>query len=105
MTTPDDIGVLTAKLLLSEEDINNQIFYTAGDALSYGQLADLIDSVLGRTVSRTEWTVPLLVADLKTTPDDVITRYRAVFAEAKGVAWDKNQTFNAQNDIAVTTVE
>lgn len=105
VTTPEDIGVLTAKLLLTGDDINNQIFYTAGDTLSYGQLADLIDSVLGRTVSRTEWTVPLLVADLKTTPDDVIKRYRVVFAEGKGVAWDKNQTFNAQNDIAVTTVE
>jgi hypothetical protein len=105
VTTPEDIGVLTAKLLLSKQNINNQIFYTAGDTLSYGQLADLIDSVLDRTVSRTEWTLPFLIAELNKDPEDVIKRYRVVFAKGKGVAWDKNVTFNEKNHIAVTTVE
>nr|WP_314576593.1 aromatic alcohol reductase [uncultured Pseudomonas sp.] len=105
VTTPEDIGALTAKLLLTQEDVNNRIFYTAGDTLSYGHLADLVDAVLGRTVSRAVWTVPFLTAELEKDPDDAIKRYRVVFAEGKGVAWDKSVTFNEQNNIAVTTVE
>lgn len=103
VTTSKDIGLLTAKIL-GEPKIVNQIVYTAGDTLTYAQLADTVDQVLNRTVTRVEWSLPKLKADLATDPNDQICKYRAVFAEGKGVAWDKNRTFNAQHQIELTTV-
>ncbi|QEY63043.1 aromatic alcohol reductase [Metapseudomonas lalkuanensis] len=109
LTTPQDIGKLTAMLILSPEEADKNVVHVAGDTVTYGQLADLVDSVMGLTVERTEWTVPFLKAELGKAPDDVIKRYRLVFAQGNdhgdGVAWDKGQTFNGQKGIAVTSVE
>jgi hypothetical protein len=103
VTTPEDIGMLTAKIIFAEPRIANQILFVAGDTLSYAQLADILDATLGRKVLRVEWTVARLADDLAASPTDQIIKYRAVFAAGKGVAWDKQQTFNAALDIDLTT--
>jgi len=103
VTTPEDIGRLTAAILF-EPALINQVIYTAGDTLTYGQLADTVDSILKKTVKRIEWTVPSLMADLAAEPTDQIRKYRAVFAQGKGVAWDKARTYNAERGINTTTV-
>src|SRR6201999_2404391 len=41
VTTPDDIGVLTAEILLAEPRMANTVVYTAGDTITYGRLADI----------------------------------------------------------------
>jgi hypothetical protein len=82
----------------------NQVVYVTGDTLTYGQLADTVDRLLNRTVERVEWTVPSLMADLAAAADDPTRKYRAVFAEGKGVAWDKAQSYNAERQIKTTTV-
>lgn len=105
VTTPADIGRLTALIVLAEPTLSNQVVYTAGDTLTYGQLADIVDAVLGVTLSRQRWSVPTLLADLAQNPDDNLRKYRAVFAQGNGVAWDRAVTFNAQQRIAVTSVE
>lgn len=105
VTTPEDIGALTTEILFAEPRIVNQVVYTAGDTITYARLADTVDSVLGRKVRRVEWSVPKLKADLAQEPDDPIKKYRVVFAEGKGVAWDIGKTFNAQKDIGVVDVE
>ncbi|WP_085690490.1 MULTISPECIES: aromatic alcohol reductase [unclassified Pseudomonas] len=103
VTTPEDIGRLTAAILF-EPTLINQVVYTAGDTLTYGQLADTVDWMLEKTVERIEWTVPSLMADLAAAPTDQILKYRAVFAQGRGVAWDKARTFNAARGINTTTV-
>ncbi|MGB3123465.1 MAG: aromatic alcohol reductase [Pseudomonas sp.] len=105
VTTPEDIGRLTAQIVLAEPALTNQVVYTAGDTLTYGQLADTVDSVLDITLNRERWSVPSLLADLAKNPDDTLQKYRAVFAQGNGVAWDRAVTFNAQQHIAVTDVE
>ena len=105
VTTPEDIGLLTTHILFAEPRIANQVVYIAGDTVTYGKLADIVDAVLGRTVSRVEWSVTKLKADLAEDPVDPIKKYRVAFAEGKGVAWDKSTTFNAQEGIAITSVE
>lgn len=105
VTTPDDIGLLTAEILFANPRLKNQVVYTAGDTLTYRELADKVDKVLGREVQRTEWSVAKLIADLALEPDDAIKKYRAVFAQGNGVAWDKSCTFNHQQHIEVTNVE
>jgi len=103
VTTPEDIGMLTAKIVFAKPRLANQVVFVAGDTLTYAQLADAVDATLNRTVSRIEWSIPKLKDDLKAAPNDPLSKYRAVFAEGKGVAWDKGQTFNAANGIELTT--
>ncbi len=79
--------------------------YTAGDTVTYGRLAEVVGGVLGREVRRERRTVPMLRDALARDPDDPLTKYRLVFAEGRGVAWDVGRTFNAQHRIAVTDVE
>lgn len=105
VTTPEDIGALTAEVCFGEPRIVDDIVYTAGDTLTYGELADLVDSVLDRKVRRVERSVPELRDELAEDPDDAIKKYRVVFAEGRGVAWDSDKTLNARRGIEVVDAE
>ncbi|MFD4837398.1 aromatic alcohol reductase [Achromobacter sp. NPDC058515] len=101
ITTAEDIGALTAAILFAEPRIANRAVHVAGDTVTYRQVADALDRARGVKVRRHEWTVPELKRQLAADPEDALRKYRAVFAEGRGVAWDKAQTFNAQRGIAV----
>jgi hypothetical protein len=101
VTTADDIGALTAAIVFAEPRICREIVYVAGDTITYGQLADSIDALLGLQVRREAWSVAQLTRELAEEPENALRKYRAVFAAGAGVAWDKNRTFNAQRGIAV----
>ena len=105
VTTPEDIGALTAAILFAEPRVVNRVLYTAGDTVTYGRLADIVDSVLGHEVRRVKWSVPQLKSELAEDPDNPIKKYRVVFAEGRGVSWDVEKTFNAQRGIEVVGVE
>ena len=57
VTTAEDIGALTAAILFAETTIANGVVYTAGDTVTYGQVADAVDTVLNRKIERVEWTL------------------------------------------------
>ncbi|GGM29868.1 aromatic alcohol reductase [Pseudomonas asuensis] len=103
VTTPEDIGRLTAAILC-EPELANEVVFIAGDTLNYRELANTIDQVLNRKVERVEWPLPMLRDDLIAAPDDSIRKYRAVFAEGKGVAWPKADSYNAKKKINTMTV-
>ncbi|WP_213939284.1 aromatic alcohol reductase [Pseudomonas sp. dw_612] len=105
ITTPEDIGLLTARILFTQPRFANRVVYVAGDTITYGQLADVVESALARELSRVPWSVPMLTAELAKRPDDQLSKYRLVFAEGRGVAWDKAGTFNAEENIEVVTLE
>jgi NmrA-like family len=105
VTTPEDIGALTAQIVFTEPRIANRVLYTAGDTLTYQRLADIVESVMNRTMRRVLWSVPLLKEELAKDPHNSIKKYRVVFAEGKGVSWDVAGTFNAQRGIKVVEVE
>ncbi|MCZ8392050.1 aromatic alcohol reductase [Achromobacter xylosoxidans] len=100
VTTADDIGALTAAILRAEPRLANQVVYVAGDTVSYRQLADTVDRELGIETQRQAWTVPALMRELAAAPGDPMRKYRAVFAQGRGVAWDPARTFNAAHGIA-----
>ena len=104
VTTPDDIGRLTAAILFAEPPISNQVVYTAGDTITYGQLADTVDAVLNRRVERVDWNMAKLREDLALHPEDGIRKYRVAFGAGKGVAWPLSRTFNAQRGIETVNV-
>ena len=104
LTTPDDIGVLTAEIVFFEPTIRNEIVFLAGDTVTYDEVADKLEAALGRPFSRSEWTVPFLMEELASDPQNMMRKYRAAFAQGRGVAWDKAGTFNQRNAIPVTDV-
>lgn len=105
VTTADDIGALTARILFADPRIANRAVYVAGDTVTYRDVADALDRVRGVKVHRHEWTIPELKRELAADPEDAMRKYRAVFAEGRGVAWDKDATFNVRHGIAVCGLE
>ena len=57
VTAAEDIGRLTTEILFAEPRFANQVVYTAGDTLTYAEVADIVDRVLDRKVTRIEWSV------------------------------------------------
>ena len=104
LTTPDDIGALTAEVVFAVPRIRDEIVYLAGDTVTYGEVADKLQSGLGRPFSRHEWTEQQLLDELARDPTNMMRKYRAAFAQGRGVAWDKSGTFNQQRAIPVTDV-
>jgi len=107
VTAVEDIGRLTAEIVHAEPKFSHEVVYTAGDTLSYAQVADIVDSLLeskGRAkAERIVWDLPILQQGLKENPDDTCTKYRDVFAHGKGAAWSVEQTFNYQRGIPVVS--
>lgn len=104
VTTPDDIGVLTAEVLFATPRIRNEIVFLAGDTVTYGEVADKLESSLGRPFSRSVWSAEYLLDELAREPNNMMRKYRAAFAQGRGVAWDKRGTFNSQRGLVVTDV-
>jgi len=77
VTSPQDIGRLTAELVLACTDVRG-IVYTSGDTVTMEQLAQIVENVLDKRVSRSLKTVEQLEAELDTEPDDGMRKYRLV---------------------------
>lgn len=104
VTDVADIGKVLARIIAGDVEAQNTILYAAGDTLSYKELADIVARVTGRDIEEEEWSIPYLEAELAKDPDDLIKRYRLIFAR-DGVWWDKNSTMNHKLDIRMTDVE
>jgi hypothetical protein len=104
LTTPDDIGVLTAEVVFTQPRIRNEIVYLAGDTVTCGEVADKLQAALGQPFSRSAWSEEYLLSELARDPHNMMRKYRAAFAQGRGVAWDKSGSFNAQRAIPVTDV-
>lgn len=104
LTTPDDIGVMTAEVVFAQPRFRNEIVYLAGDTVTYREVADKLQAALGRSFERAEWSVQHLLDELARDPQNMMRKYRAVFAQGRGVAWDKRGTFNHHRALPVTDV-
>ena len=104
LTTPEDIGALTAAVVFAQPRIRNDIVFLAGDTVTYSEVADKLQAALGRPFSKSEWPEQYLLDELARDPQNMMRKYRAAFAQGRGVAWDKTGTFNQLNAIPVTDV-
>jgi hypothetical protein len=104
VTTPDDIGRLTAAILAHQPRIDDAVVYVAGDTFSYARLADMVEHHVGHPVERILWDMEKLWSEAAAYPGDGMRKYHLAFARDTGVAWDKAGTFNAAQAIAVTDV-
>ncbi|KAI0742675.1 hypothetical protein C8Q80DRAFT_1108235, partial [Daedaleopsis nitida] len=110
LTAVEDIGKVVADILARPVQRNDQggsVVYTAGQTVTYSELADVIEKVLGgrRSVKREEWTPEYLAEELHKDPGNQLKKYRMLFGEGKGVMWDMEKTIDIQRGIKTTGVE
>ncbi|QGY32321.1 aromatic alcohol reductase [Pantoea cypripedii] len=105
VTSPADIGRLTTAIYLHQPRIVNEVVFVAGETLSYGRLADIVESVTATPYARKVFTLPQLQKELSLAPDDQMLRYRTAFARGEGVWWPMRHTYNAQNNILTQDVK
>ncbi|WP_426327972.1 aromatic alcohol reductase [Pedobacter sp. R-06] len=103
VTTPEDIGRLTAEIFFAEPAIENSIVYIGGDTVTYGQLADTVELLSGQEFKRTLSNMTEIQADLENDPTNFIKKYRSIFGAGRGVSWELEKTFNFQNGIPTTS--
>ena len=107
VTTPQDIGKVVAEVVCAEPELSG-VIYTAGATSSYATIADTVTKVQrGKelTVRRELATVNHLKSELASDPDNGLKKYRVVFAEGKGVAWDEADTFNRKRGMSLCGIE
>lgn len=97
-TTPEDIGRVVAEIALMRREVAGVVF-VSGDTVSMGQLADVVEEITGREVQRVLKSVDELEGELGEFPEDGMRKYRVVFAEGKGTAWAKEESFNVVHGI------
>ncbi len=105
LTTPDDIGILTAQIFFTEPEIENEIVYIAGDTITYGDLADIAESLSGQKYERTLSDIKEITDDLKNDPTNFVKKYRSIFGAGRGVSWPIENTFNGKNGIPTTSAK
>lgn len=109
LTTPSDIGKITAEIVLGEESsasFSNKAIFIGGDTISYGQLAELVEKVLHKPFQKTVLTVEEAQNALAQDPENGLLKYQIVFGQGHGVSWDLSTTWNHQHGIhAMTATE
>ncbi|KUL89575.1 hypothetical protein ZTR_04483 [Talaromyces verruculosus] len=104
VTTPEDIGTLTAEIVIRDL-FDNQPIYIGGDTVSYERLAQLIETKTGKLFKRNVLEVENVLAALSKDPDNGLLKYQAVFGQGRGVAWDLASTWNQHHGIRTESVE
>lgn len=104
LTTPEDIGILTAEIFFQTPAIENRVIYIAGDTITYRQLANILSQQYRSSFALEVDNIRTLQNTVESSPNDVFAAYRLAFAREDGVAWDKSITYNAQRGIHVTDV-
>ncbi|CEJ54979.1 hypothetical protein PMG11_01265 [Penicillium brasilianum] len=108
VTTPEDIGRITAEIVLGEETdalFADRPIFVGGDTVSYEDVARIVESLVQQPVKRDVITVEDALAALAKDPDNGLLKYQAVFGQGCGVAWDMDKTWNRQRGIHLTTAK
>ena len=93
VTTPKDIGAVVADVVLGHVG-ESSVIHVAGETVSYEQIAGYVEEATGKEVGRMLITKEQAVEEVEADPDNGMKKYRAVFAEGRGVAWDVEETWN-----------
>lgn len=104
VTSPEDIGRAMKEIVREGGRVKNEVLYLAGETVSYGTVAALVEGFRGEKVDKEVWSVEKLKRDLENDPENGVKKYRVVFAEGRGVSWEKERTFNSQKGIELDGV-
>lgn len=107
-THPEDVGRVTAATVLEDwEQIKNGVVFSAGDTVTFEEVAERVQATSGVPnvgMDKELWDLDQLKRDLQASPEDGLRKYRVVLAEGRGVAWDKETSWNALKGIRMITV-
>ncbi|TGW18951.1 aromatic alcohol reductase [Stenotrophomonas maltophilia] len=104
LTTPEDIGAMTAQIVFHLPPLRNEIVYLAGDTVRYEELPAILEGYFGAHFELAVWGVPQLMKELADDPTNMIKKYRAAFAQGRGVSWGMDGTFNANVGVKLAGV-
>lgn len=104
LTSCEDIGNLTIKILFYKPEILDQVVFIAGDTLTFEEMLHKLERLFDTKFVHKVWDIPQLEKEIKDSSDDVFGRYRLVFTDP-GVTWPVSDTFNYQNKIATVDFE
>jgi len=91
VSTAEDIGSIAARIVCASEfelETKDKIVYMVGETISYARLVGVVEIVLEK-VWRELWSVDHLREELKKDSENLVRKYRVVFAEGNGVSWDE----------------
>lgn len=103
LTSCEDIGALTVKVLFHQPEILDQVVFVSGDTVTFQEIADKMESLFKTRFDRILWDHAYLEKRLNDDPNDAFNRYRLVFTHA-GVTWPMEETFNYRNNIPTTGI-
>ncbi|KAK3308429.1 uncharacterized protein B0T15DRAFT_500251 [Chaetomium strumarium] len=99
VTEVEGIGRMVADIVYSPGDTESKVVYIAGDTVSYGDIADIMEWVYGKGFRREVWDMEYLKRRLEEEPGNVMLRYQNVFGAGVGISWEMEGTLNAQRGI------
>ncbi|QIW96646.1 hypothetical protein AMS68_002164 [Peltaster fructicola] len=103
-TSVEDIGKITVNVLFDGGTLN-QVVYTAGQTISYKELAETVRAFgKAKRFQVNEKNVTTLLEELDEDPENAYKKYRVVFAEGRGVSWSPAKTYNVQHSIETEDV-
>lgn len=105
VTRVEDIGIMVAEVIFGGGEVGSGVVFVAGETISYARLADVVEEVTGKKVEREEWSLAFLMKELAQDTDDGMKKYRVVFAEGKGVAWDIEESLNVKRGMKLQGVQ
>ncbi|TMW69100.1 hypothetical protein Poli38472_001256 [Pythium oligandrum] len=107
LTTAEDIGSLTAQIVVADDTAWDSVVYVAGDTVSYKQVADAIEGALAKTkrsVRRELWDMSYLQSEFAKDPKNEVNKYRVVFGQGTGASWPLSATWNHKHKVKTTSL-
>lgn len=103
LTSCEDIGAVTVKVLFHQREILDQVVFVSGDTVTFQEIADKMEDLFKEKFERALWDRTYLEQKLNDEPNDIFNHYRLVFTHP-GVTWPMNETFNHRNNIPTTGI-
>jgi hypothetical protein len=103
LTSCEDIGALTVRVLFEKPEILDKVVFVAGDTVTFEEIADKMEELFSVKFQRVLWDYAYLKNKLIDNPQDIFNRYRLVFTHPGGT-WPMKDTFNYQHGIPTTGI-
>lgn len=115
LTTPADIGRITAEIVLSKSQSESatvssvsdpdsgKVLFIGGDTISYAELASLVERIAQKPFHKSLLTVEDAQNALARDSENALLKYQIVFGQGRGVSWELEGTWNWQRGIRAMT--
>ncbi|KAK0642076.1 isoflavone reductase family protein [Cercophora newfieldiana] len=108
LTAAGDIGRVVAEMVFGEDverTTLDKVVFVAGDTVTYGEVADVLERVIGGEWEKSVLDMEGVRRELERAPEDGMTKYRGVFAAGRGTAWDVDRTWNHARGMKLVGLE